>query len=109
VNSGPTQSTVVVEPLAPPGGISKSHVIPKGLTVVKPSAHVAAIAAARRQHKSGGGGSLGIKNNTVPRPGGGPIRRLGTDAAKRVAMPSTKPYYPSSDPSRLGSKAPSST
>jgi pre-mRNA-splicing factor RBM22/SLT11 len=103
--SGLTQSsTTSIEPLVPPGGISKSHIIPKGLTVVKPPARVIAAAAARRGRQNtasvpaGGGGGI-----TVPRPGGGgAIRRFGSDAAKRVAAPPKKPYYPSSDPSRLG-------
>jgi pre-mRNA-splicing factor RBM22/SLT11 len=98
--SGPRQSTVV-KPLAPPGSTSKSHVIPKGLTAVKPPPHVAAIATARRQNA--GGGSSGVN---VPRPGGGAIRRIGAESAKRIAAPA-KPYYPSSDPTRLGTKAPS--
>ena len=98
VDSRPTAA--VVKPLAPPGGMSTSHVIPKGLTAVKPPAHVAAIAAARR--KNAAGASSGV---SVPRPGGGAIRRIGGDAAKRVAAPN-KPYYPSADPSRLGTKAP---
>lgn len=93
----------LVKPLAPPGSFSKSHVIPKGLTAVKPPAHVAAIAAARRK-TAGEGASSAVSG--VPRPGGGPIRRIGANAAKRAAAPSSKPYYPSSDPSRLGTKAP---
>jgi pre-mRNA-splicing factor RBM22/SLT11 len=101
--NGLTHSTTF-EPLVPPGGISKSHIIPKGLTVVKPPAHVVAMAEARRRQNTGGGSS-GIN---VPHPGGGAIRRLGTDAAKRVAAP-RRPYYASSDPSRLGSKAPDLT
>ena len=92
-------AAAVIKPLAPPGGMSTAHAIPKGLTAVKPPAHIAAIAAARR--KNAGGGSSGV---SVPRPGGGAIRRIGADAAKRVAAPSKKPYYPSADPSRLGTK-----
>ena len=94
----------VVKPLAPPGGMSSAHAIPKGLTAVKPPAHIAAIAAARR--KNAGGAASGVN---VPRPGGGAIRRIGADAAKRVAAPAKKPYYPSADPGRLGTKAPSET
>jgi pre-mRNA-splicing factor RBM22/SLT11 len=97
-------SATVVKPLPPPGGISTAHVIPKGLTSIKPPPHIAAIAAARRQNAAGA--SSGVN---VPRPGGGAIRRIGADAAKRVAAAPQKPYYPSADPSRLGTKAPSSS
>jgi pre-mRNA-splicing factor RBM22/SLT11 len=96
------RAIVSVLPMAPPGGLSTSHVIPKGLSAaIKPPAHVAAIAASRRNQV---GTSSSAVN--VPRPGGGAIRRLGVDAARRVGGP-TKPYYPSADPSRLGTKAPS--
>jgi pre-mRNA-splicing factor RBM22/SLT11 len=84
-----------VKPLAPPGGASKKP-LPAGLMAVKPSAEVAEIAAARKQRQE--------QLSSVPRPGGGPVRGVGTSAAKRSVGPS-KPYYPSSDPSRLGSKA----
>jgi pre-mRNA-splicing factor RBM22/SLT11 len=94
------QSTTV-KPVAPPGGMSRAP-IPKGLTAaVKPPAHVAAIAAARRN--KGGGASLPRPSSSVPRPGGGAIRGFGRGAAK-LARGSDKPYYPSADPSRLGSK-----
>lgn len=88
----------VVRPVAPPGGISKAP-IPKGLAgAVKPPPAVAAVIAAR---KSGGGSGIlrppGV--SSVPRPGGGVLRGVG---AKR--NPAPKPYYPSADPSRLGSK-----
>lgn len=47
----------------------------------------------------------GISSN-VPRPGGGPIRAVGRAAAKGVVGSSfsSKPYYPSADPNRLGSQ-----
>ena len=38
----------------------------------------------------------------VPRPGGGVIRRPGVGSARGAAP---KPYYPSTDPGRLGSSA----
>ena len=75
----------VIRPVAPPGGMSKAAV-PEGL-MVKPPPAVAAIVAARKQQQQG----------NAPRPGGGVIRGAG---AKRSAAP--KPYYPSSDPTRLG-------
>jgi pre-mRNA-splicing factor RBM22/SLT11 len=93
-------SSNLVKAIAPPGGMSTADAIPKGLKAVKPPAHIAAIAAARRQNS--GGSSSGVN---VPRPGGGPIRRVGAGAAKDVVAAPKKPYYPSSDPSRLGTKA----
>lgn len=99
---GLSQPLAVVKPMAPPGGISKSLPMPKFLnTAIKPPAHVAALAAARRKNTTNG------SQISVPRPGGGPIRRVGASAAKSV-VGSKKPYYPSADPSRLGSKAPDS-
>jgi len=70
--------------LPPPPGSesntsSKKSVLPKGLTP-----------AAR---------SL----TSVPRPGGGAIRRAGGATARRVSS-APQPYYPSSDPGRLGSR-----
>ena len=85
------EAPTAIKPLAPPG-LSKAP-IPKGLAPVKPPAHIAAIAAARRQKAAQGGAGTT----------GGPIRRIGAGAAQR-AVGSTKPYYPSADPSRLGSK-----
>lgn len=101
-SSVPTQPKVV-KPLAPPG-MSKAPV-PKGLIAVKPPAHVAAIAAARRQKLVGASSGVSVPrpSSNVPRPGGGAIRGIGVGAAKRVGA-SSKPYYPSADPSRLGSK-----
>ena len=89
-----------VRPVAPPGAGFSEAKLPAGLTAVRPPPEVAAIAAAQR--KSGGPSSL----SAVPRPGGGVIR--GSAAAKRDAR-SDKPYYPSADPSRLGSRTSSST
>jgi len=97
-NSGVSQPSIAVKPMAPPGGISKSLFLPKGLTTIKPPADVAAIAAARRRKATDG-------PQGVPRPGGGPIRRVGANAAKRV-IGIKQPYYPSADPGRLGSNAP---
>lgn len=77
----------------PPGGLNKS-MLPKGLVPIKPPPEVAAIAAARR--------SKGLA--PVPRPGGGVIRGAGA-AAARKNVGSTQPYYPSSDPGRLGSRS----
>ena len=91
-----------VRPAAPPGGVlSSSRVkLPDGLTAVRPPPEVEAIAASRRnQAASVSSSSL----SAVPRPGGGPIRGAGIAAAKRE-IGSTKPYYPSADPSRLGSR-----
>jgi len=93
-----TATTSVMRPVAPPGSTTfkSTKPLPKGLTAaIKPPPEVAAIAAARRQTQDGGGG--------------GPIRGAGAGAAKRAVGNSAKPYYPSSDPSRLGSKASPST
>jgi pre-mRNA-splicing factor RBM22/SLT11 len=97
--------TARLRPVAPPGGMTKAPV-PKALVGFKPPAHVAAIAASRRNK---GGASSGVNvprpSSNVPRPGGGPIRRVGVGAAREVGKPmNNKPYYPSSDPSRMGSK-----
>jgi pre-mRNA-splicing factor RBM22/SLT11 len=94
----------VIKPMAPPG-MSRAPV-PKGLTAVKPPAHVAAIAAARRQKTGGASSGVNVPrpSSNVPRPGGGAIRGVGVGAAKRAGGLS-KPYYASADPSRLGSEA----
>jgi len=95
------QPSVAARPMAPPGGISKPLGLPKGIaTAIKPPAHIVAIAAARRKQAIGG-----PQRGGVPRPGGGPIRRIGANATKSM-IGSRKPYYPSADPDRLGSKAP---
>jgi pre-mRNA-splicing factor RBM22/SLT11 len=95
-DSAAQQAPMVVRPLAPPGGMSKAP-IPTAFTTVRPPAHVAAIAAARRQKAAAG---AGVTSN-VPRPGGGPIRGVGVGAAKRVGGP-INPYYPSTDKNRWG-------
>lgn len=77
-------TTRAVKPLAPPGSTSKGAVVPKGFK--------AKIGVSRVP-------GLG----SVPRPGGGPIRGLATNAIKRASS-APKPYYPSTNPSRLGSK-----
>jgi len=88
-NTRVSHPSVAVKPMAPPGGISKSFVAPKGLTLMKPPDNIAAIAAARRNKSSGDGG--------------GPIRRMGANVTKSYTK---KPYYPSADPGRLGSETP---
>jgi pre-mRNA-splicing factor RBM22/SLT11 len=75
--------------------------------------------ANRAVASAGGAGKSSKKNKPVPkgfsvklapevvaagRPGGGPIRGVGAAAAQRAVGPA-KPYYPSSDPKRLGSKS----
>jgi len=101
------QAPKVIQPMAPPGGISKAP-IPKGFATTKPPPHVAAIAAARRRKAAAGeaiGASVPRPSSNVPRPGGGPIRGVGVGAAKRAGGGAAKPYYPSADPSRLGTNA----
>ncbi|KAL3944846.1 MAG: hypothetical protein SGBAC_001048 [Bacillariaceae sp.] len=101
-----TKHTGPKKPLAPPGGVSKAP-IPKG--AIKPPAHVAAMIAARRQRGAAGGGAAGggasagvpRPGSRLPRPGGGPIRGVGKRPAAGAAG---APYYPSADPSRLGTK-----
>jgi pre-mRNA-splicing factor RBM22/SLT11 len=77
-----------VKPVPPPGfkdSSSSSSVLPKGFEPVRPPPSSATIS----------------RLSTVPRPGGGVIRRAG---AQLSSSASTRPY-PSQDPSRLGSKA----
>ncbi len=90
-----------VQPMAPPGSkkydpmASAPTCIPIGNFA--PSATVSAAAKSRLAVSSG----LAKTGLGVPRPGGGPIRRVG-GAGMRSAAP--KPYYPSADPNRLGTK-----
>ena len=83
-------ASVEMRPALPPGASRKP--LPKGLVAAKPPPTV----AARQQQSSS------FRSN-VPRPGGGVIRGAGLHAAKTV-VGSSKPYYPSADPSRLGTK-----
>lgn len=99
---GSSKPTVATRLIAPPG--SSKAKLPSGLMPVRPPPAVAAAAAARRK-QAGGSGVPGL--SSVPRPGGGVIRGAGAAAAKREAG-SNQPYYPSSDPGRLGSRASSS-
>lgn len=98
---GESNKPTAIQLAAPPGGGTTTAKLPANLKpVARPPPEVAAIAAAQR--KSGGASSL----SAVPRPGGGVVR--GSAAAKRGAR-SDKPYYPSADPSRLGSRTSSSS
>jgi pre-mRNA-splicing factor RBM22/SLT11 len=112
-SSKASSAPTVVRPVAPPGGLSRKP-IPKGLTVFKPPPEVAAMAAARKQQQEADGAAGASLSSVprpsragVPRPGGGPVRGAGVDAAKRTGggSSSQQPYYPSADPSRLGSKS----
>lgn len=73
-----------IRPLAPPGGGGASS---------SSSSYAAA---------------AGFKTSTslvgVPRPGGGVIRRAGVGGGSGGDAAASKPYYPSSDPGRLGSR-----
>jgi len=114
----------VVRPALPPGYKPgegpEGSALPAGFAPVRPSAAVAAFAAARNAAPGAGprsaapgvggvprpGGVGGVPRPGgvgVPRPGGGPIRRGGA-ALTRGAAP--KPYYASADPGRLGARAP---
>mmetsp|Transcript_13915 Transcript_13915/g.30401 ORF Transcript_13915/g.30401 Transcript_13915/m.30401 type:complete len:445 (+) Transcript_13915:74-1408(+) len=90
-----TMSATTVRPLAPPGASSSSKSSPSNRAIpkfaVKPPPQVTAAASARRQRS-------GI-STSVPRPGGGPIRGAGVSAARAKQH---QPYYPSSNPNRLG-------
>jgi len=109
---GAAAAPLVMRPAAPPGGmaLTSKAPMPKGLAV-KPPPEVAAIVAARKAAASGvpaaGASESTVMRppgvSSVPRPGGGVLRGAG---AKRGAAP--KPYYPSADPSRMGSKTSSS-
>jgi pre-mRNA-splicing factor RBM22/SLT11 len=86
--SSSAPAAMTVRPLAPPGNSGKP--LPKAFAAaIKPPPEVAAIAEARRQRQA---------------VGGGPIRHGGAAAAKIASGNDShkKPYYPSSDPSRLG-------
>ena len=117
----------VVRPVLPPGykpgadgAGPKGSTLPSGFAPVRPSAAVAAAAAARNAAPGAGprpaapgvggvprpGGVSGVPRPGgvgVPRPGGGPIRRAGAGLARGAAP---KPYYASADPGRLGTRAP---
>jgi len=77
-NDAPTE----VKPIAPPGSLktNNNNPLPKGFDPVRPST------------------STFSRLSSVPRPGGGVIRRAGAETS------ANRPY-PSQDPSRLGSKA----
>merc|ERR1712038_1642221 len=83
-------------PKAPPGAIGTTS-LPVGFA---PSAQVAAAAKARAVANSGLA-KTGL--NSLPRPsaGGGAIRRIGATGLRSAAP---KPYYPSADPTRLGTQ-----
>ena len=116
-----------VRPVLPPGGAQtsgRSNPV-AGFAPSRPPAEVMAAAAAARGGlprpaigvgigvPRPGGLSSGVPRPAigvgigVPRPGGGPIRGAGTRAAStavsRGAAP--RPYYPSADPGRLGSRS----
>lgn len=97
-------STGVVRPIAPPGAAAATTATKSESSTNKslrsgfaPSSEVAAAARARAKAASGLGGIPRPSSNlSIPRPGGGVIRRAG-------AAP--KAYYPSADPGRLGTRA----
>ena len=71
-----------------------------------PSAQVAAAVKARAMGRQSNNDSS--RNNDLPKPmsGGGPIRRIGL---RTTAPAHKKPYYPSSDPNRLGTNITATT
>ncbi|KAL7562656.1 hypothetical protein ACA910_006348 [Epithemia clementina (nom. ined.)] len=84
-------SSMVFRPLAPPGaGACGSSRRPVPKLAIKPPPEVLANALSKQ---SGGAGAAG----------GGPVRKGGATGAK--AKPH-QPYYPSSNPNRLGTKGP---
>jgi RNA recognition motif-containing protein len=88
--SGSIEAVKEVKPVAPPGfhdSVPTSSTLPRGFEPVLPPPAMANSTISRL--------------STVPRPGGGVIRRAGLHLS---SSDSTKPY-PSQDPSRLGSKA----
>ena len=97
-----TDSGGAIRPVAPPGGFQTNHsASASGFAPIRPAGGMASATTSATASPSLGvprpGGSLG-----VPKPGGGVIRRAwATDG--RDAAP--KPYYPSADPGRLGSRA----
>jgi pre-mRNA-splicing factor RBM22/SLT11 len=97
-----TGKPTAVRPVAPPGAGSSKVKLPAGLKAIRPPLEVAAAAAAAAAAQRKSASSL----SSVPRPGGGVVR--GSAAAKRDAR-RDKPYYPSADPGRLGSRTSSST
>lgn len=84
-----------IRTIAPPGGFKTNNsASASGFAPIRPTAGGAAATSLGVPRP---GGSLG-----VPRPGGGPIRRAGVSDGRGAAP---KPYYPSADPGRLGSRA----
>jgi pre-mRNA-splicing factor RBM22/SLT11 len=86
----------VLRPLAPPGASDEVQMptAPKGFTpaLARPPSTTAV--------RSGSSVIRPGISSAVPRPGGGAIRRPG-----RAGGAAPTPYYPSQDPTRLGSKA----
>jgi len=93
-----------IRPVAPPGSVTNAASTPLGFAPTRPSAHVLAAARARgrgsalSEPPSSSSSSVGA----LPRPGGGVIRNRPGLIGVRNAAP--RPYYPSSDPARLGSR-----
>mmetsp|Transcript_8955 Transcript_8955/g.11563 ORF Transcript_8955/g.11563 Transcript_8955/m.11563 type:complete len:439 (-) Transcript_8955:28-1344(-) len=87
-------TTCTAAPLLPPGGLKSKVVIPAGFVPAK--------RPVVRVQVAPGPASTSARVASVPRPGGGPIRRAGG----KSAVP--RPYYPSADPNRYGSKEQSS-
>eukprot|EP00978_Attheya_sp_CCMP212_P026720 scaffold88403_cov55-Attheya_sp.AAC.4 len=86
--AGNNSSSTAIKPVAPPGGLQKTVPLPPGLApAFRPSVSVPR--------------PPGVGNTGVPRPGGGVIRRAGLGPSRGAAP---KPYYPSADPGRLGSR-----
>jgi len=104
----PNQTGETHTALLPPlGGFPLKSIKPSGFVPRRPPAEVTAAAARYgstsfpRINPVPRPSSVPRPGGGVPRPGGGVIRKIGVS----VRAPAPKPYYPSQDPGRLGSRA----
>ena len=103
----PKRGAVTVGPQPTPGVAGEGGKIrpmaPPGATGGSASSSSAAAAAGFKTSTNLLGGLRPTTTSSlgVPRPGGGVIRRAGVGGGDAA---SAKPYYPSSDPGRLGSR-----
>jgi len=111
INTNSTNSSFTgpIRPMAAPGASASAPKLRPGFVPMLPSAEVMRAANAKRNTVgiSAGGRIEGVPRPSalklgIPRPGGGVIRGAGRGVAR---VPAPKPYYPSQNPGRLGTRA----